>query len=274
VIKEEFTTKARRHEGTRAKRILFASCLCVFVVNLSLIPAVAADRVVSLNLCTDQMLVLLAPEKIAGLSPLSRDPALSFVASQAQRLPIVTASAEPVLRLHPDLILAAPYGAQTTQALLQQEHIPLLRIVLPQDFDGIRHMTRLLAGALGVPQRGEALLAAMDASLAAMPHRDHAESALVWQPRGFTEGPGTLMDAVLHAAGLGNASDGRRVSLEVLLRHPPDLLVVPAAPDYPSLATTLLDHPALAGLPRRVIPPALTICAGPFSVQAAALLAR
>ena len=51
------------------------------------------------------------------------------------------------------------------------------------------------------------------------------------------------MDAVLHAAGLSNASDGRRVGLEALLRHPPDLLVVPAAPDYPSLATDAAGSP-------------------------------
>jgi iron complex transport system substrate-binding protein len=274
VIEEEFTTKARRHEGTRAKRIRFASCLRVFVVQLSLIPANAADRVVSLNLCTDQMLVLLAPEKIAALSPLARDPAISFVAPQAERLPTVRASAEAVLRLHPDLILAAPYGAQTTLALLQQEGIPLLRIALPLDFSGIRQMTRLLANTLDVPRRGEALLAAMDAELARLPRPDHAERALAWEPRGLTAGPGTLMDAVLHAAGLSNLSDGRRVGLEALLRHPPDLLVEPAAPAYPSLATAMLDHPALAAMPRRTIPPALTICAGPFSAEAAALLAR
>ena len=251
-----------------------ASCLCAFLVNLFLVSARAAERVVSLNLCTDQMLVLLAPEKVAALSPLARDPALSFVAPQAANLPIVRASAEAVLRLKPDLILAAPFGAQTTLALLQQERVPLLRIALPQDFAGIRQMTRLLAPALDVPQRGEALIAAMDAELAALPHPDHAERALVWEPRGLTAGPGTLMDAVLHAAGLSNASDGRRVSLEALLRQPPDLLVVPAAPEYPSLATSLLEHPALAGLPSRTIPPALTICAGPFSAEAAALLAR
>ena len=246
-----------------------ASCLCAFVVNLFLVSARAAEHVVSLNLCTDQMLVLLAPEKAAALSPLARDPALSFVAPQAAHLPIVRASAEAVLRLHPDLILAAPYGAQTTLALLQQERIPVIRIALPQDFAGIRQATRLLAATLDVPQRGEALLAAMDARLAALRHRDHAERALVWEPRGLTAGPGTLMDAVLQAAGMSNASDGRSVSLEAMLRHPPDLLVVPSAPDYPSLATTLLDHPALAGLPRRAIPPALTICAGPFSGAAA-----
>jgi iron complex transport system substrate-binding protein len=39
-------------------------------------PAHAGQRVVSLNLCTDQMLVLLAPEQVVALSPLARDPTL------------------------------------------------------------------------------------------------------------------------------------------------------------------------------------------------------
>jgi hypothetical protein len=82
------------------------------------------------------------------------------------------------------------------------------------------------------------------------------------------------MDAVLRSAGLTNASNGRRIGLEALLRQPPDLLVVPAAPEFPSLASALLDHPALVGVRRRVIPPTLTLCAGPFTVQAAVLLAR
>jgi iron complex transport system substrate-binding protein len=237
-------------------------------------PGADAHGVVSLNLCTDQMLVLLAPEKVAALTPLARDATLSFVAPQAAHLPTVRASAEAVLRLHPDLVLAAPYGAQTTLGLLQQERIPIVRIALPQDFDGIRRLTRLLAAKLDVPHRGEALLAVMDAKLAALPHPSHAVRALVWEPRGFTAGPDTLMDAVLRTAGLSNASVGSRVSLETLLRQPPDLLVVPSTPLYPSLATSLLEHPALADLPRRAIPPALTICAGPFSADAAAMLAR
>jgi iron complex transport system substrate-binding protein len=243
-------------------------------MNFLLAVAHAADRVVSLNLCTDQMLVLLAPEKIAALSSLARDPTLSFVAPQAEHLPIVRASAEAVLRLHPDLVLAAPYGAQTTLALLQEERIPLLRIALPQDFAGIRQMTRLIAAALGAERRGETVIAAMDDELELLPHPDRAVRALVWEPRGLTAGPGTLMDAVLRAAGMNNASNGRRAGLEALLRHPPDLLVVPTMSAYPSLATELLDHPALAALSRREIPPALTICAGPFSVGASTLLAR
>jgi hypothetical protein len=82
------------------------------------------------------------------------------------------------------------------------------------------------------------------------------------------------MDAILRSAGLINASDGHRVDLEALLRHPPDLLVLPAAPEFPSLATDLMDHPALAGIHRRAVPSALTICAGPFTAEAVALLAQ
>ena len=40
--------------------------LCCVLLVFPVLRTQAARRVVSLNLCTDQMLVLLAPEKIAG----------------------------------------------------------------------------------------------------------------------------------------------------------------------------------------------------------------
>jgi iron complex transport system substrate-binding protein len=246
---------------------------CFVAALLAMTLNAHAERVVSLNLCTDQMLVLLAPTKVAGLTPLARDPSLSFVAREAAQLPIVRASAEAVLRLHPDLVLAEAYGAQTTLALLREEGLPVLTVSEPRDFAAIRAETRMLAAVLGVPGRGEALIRAMDAELAGLPKHD-SRRALVWEPRGFTAGPGTLMDAVLHAAGFINASDGQRIGLEALLRQPPDLLVVPATAEYPALASEMLNHPAVADIPRRAISPALTICAGPFSADAAVLLAR
>jgi iron complex transport system substrate-binding protein len=237
-------------------------------------PAGAAEHVVSLNLCTDQMLVLLAPEKIAALSPLARDPALSFVAARAASFPVVRPSAEAVLRLHPDLVLAARYGAQTVLGLLEDDGVPVLRAALPEDFAGIRAETRTLARRLDAQPRGEALIAAMDATLAGLPKRTRRTTALAWEPRFFTAGPGSLMDALMRAAGLINVSDGRRVGLEALLRHPPDLLIVPDAPAYPSLGTDMLQNPAIRAIERRALPPALTLCAGPFSALAARELAR
>ncbi len=53
-------------------------------------PAVAADaprRVVSFNVCADQLVIALAdPGQIVALSPYARDPAISVVAEKARAL--------------------------------------------------------------------------------------------------------------------------------------------------------------------------------------------
>lgn len=232
------------------------------------------QRVVSLNLCTDEYLVLLAPEKIAALTALARDPSLSVVADAARALPWVRADAEAVLRLRPDLVLGGPFGAQTTLALLEQRGIPVVRTTLPTDFAAISAETRRLAGLLGVPARGAALVAAMAARLAAIPATARGLRAVALEARGWTAGPGSLADTLMRAAGLDDAGSGRQVGLEALAAHPPDLLVVSEPPDYPSLATDLLAHPALRGIARRVLPPALLTCGGPWSVAAVEALAR
>jgi iron complex transport system substrate-binding protein len=230
-----------------------------------------AERVVSLNLCTDQYLVLLAPGQVAGLTVLARDPSLSVVARQAQALPSVRADAEAVLALRPDLVLATRWGAQTTLAALENQGIRVVRSDLPQDFPAIRAETTRLAALLGVPARGAALVARMDAVLAAG-KPGPPETALWLAPRGYAAGPGSLEAAVLTAAGLVNAGRGRQMGLEAVLAHPPDVLVMARAPRFPSLATNMLRHPALAALPRRTVPPALLACGGPWTAEAVALL--
>jgi len=231
-----------------------------------------AAGVVSLNLCTDQYLVRLAPERVAALSPLARDPSLSVVATEAAGLPWVRADAEAVLKLAPDLVLAAEWGAQTTLQALERRGVRVVRSDLPEDFAAIRRETMRLARLLRVEARGVALLAAMDATLAGVvPGAKLA--ATVLEPRGYTAGVGSLADSVLRAAGLRNAGSGRRQDLETLLAHPPALLVMADAPAYPSLATDFLSHPALARLPTRRLPPAMLVCGGPWTADAVRLLA-
>ncbi|MDE2574137.1 MAG: ABC transporter substrate-binding protein [Rhodospirillales bacterium] len=235
--------------------------------------AARAGDVVSMNLCTDDYLVLLAPERIAALSPLARDPSLSVVAAQARHLPWVRADGEAVMNLHPSLVLAAPYGAQTTVAVLEGLGVRIERIALAQDFAAIRKETRRLAALLGVPARGESLIAAMDQDLSGV-RTGRKLRALALAPRGYAAGPGTLEDSVLRAAGLDDIGRGGRLGLEAILAARPQLLVVADAPGFPSLATDMLTHPILAAIPRRALPPALLACAGPWSAAAVAMLAR
>jgi len=229
----------------------------------------AYDRVVSLNLCTDDLLVALAPAKIAALSPLSRDPALAV---RVGTYPIVQPDAEAVLNAHPDLILAAAYGATTTVAILQSRGLPVWRTGLPQDFAGIAAETLQLGALLGVSDRARTLVAQMNQTLAGIPRRDRG-TALIFEARGYLDQPGSLGDAVLRAAGYRNQAVQPRIDLESLVESPPDLLVTARRPSFPSLATDLLDHPALAHLRRRAIDPTLLICAGPWTAQAAVALA-
>ncbi len=264
-----------------AAAILLAICLAC--------PALAAppQRVVSLNLCTDQLAVLLLPpERIAAVSFLARDADLSYVAERAASLPVVHGTAEEILPLKPDLVLAGTFTTRPTVRLLRARGIPVLELGLTRDFDDIRDQTRTVAAALGVPERAEALLAEMDRRLAAAAPaaEDRRPRALTFAPGGFTAGSGTLSDAVMRAAGLENYAAGRGLNgygylpIESVAADPPDLLVAGRErPGHPSLAGRMLSHPALdRSLPleaRRRVPAALWTCGGPFTVEAVELLA-
>jgi iron complex transport system substrate-binding protein len=228
-------------------------------------------RVASLNLCTDEYLLLLAPEQAVGVTFLARDPALSVVVTQAQSVPSLRADAESVLRLAPDLVLATQWSAQATLNLLERRGIRVARFVLPEGFDGIRRQTREIATLLGAQTRGEALLEVMERNLRIRQPAPRRSLALA--PRGWSSGPGSFTDAVLSAAGLVNVGYGGQITLEAIVAHPPELLVLARDPAFPSLATDFLRHPALADIPRRQIPPALLACAGPWSARAVSLLA-
>ena len=244
-----------------------------FLLLLLLATPAWAARAVSLNLCTDDYLVLLAPQSVVALSPLARDPSLSVVAKEARHLPWVRPDAEAVLTLRPDLVLAGPYGAQTTVAALAHRGLRVERTGLPQGFSSIRAETLRMGVVLGATARAVELVREMEARLASIPKRPPVR-ALYLEARGYAAGAGTMEDAVLHAAGLIDAGAGGRPGLEAIANDPPQLLVVPQVPRFPSLATELLRHPALADIPRVTLPPALLACAGPWTAEAAALLAQ
>ena len=91
---------------------------CAFAAAVALAPlgaaaggeagAEAPRRVVSINLCTDQLaLAVAAPGQLVSVSELARDPALSAMASRAAAIPSNRGRAEEVLALRPDLVLAS-----------------------------------------------------------------------------------------------------------------------------------------------------------------------
>src|ERR1700744_15873 len=92
-----------RRAGMRLVRDLLAA-----VVPAA--PAYAAPQhVVSVNICTDEYVYRLLPrERIAALSFLAADrhPVISTIVDQVQGITLIHPSAETVIALHPDLVIA------------------------------------------------------------------------------------------------------------------------------------------------------------------------
>jgi iron complex transport system substrate-binding protein len=247
-------------------------------------------RIVSLNLCTDQLVMLLsAPERIAALSFLARDQSLSAMASEAERFASVRGDAEEVLRLDPDLVLAGPLAARATVDLLKRLGRRVVSIPLAEDLAGISQSLRLVGEVVGEQARAEQLAVAFEARLATLARDGEARrprpTALVYHVAGLASGKGSLPDHALTAAGFANAAgrmplDARgALQLEVLITNPPDLLVLAqTGAEYRTVQADNLRHPTLRRLTARVptvhVPQRLWICGTPHVADAIELLAE
>jgi iron complex transport system substrate-binding protein len=247
----------------------------------------APHRIVSLNTCADGYLIALAdPGQIAALTRFARDPSLSPAAAQASRLPMTDGSIEAVLAANPDLVIASPFRARDSLAPVEARGARVFDLPPATDLSGIYANVRRMAAVVGHPGRGEALIARMQAQLAAIgPPPGRGRTAAYYQRRGFLTGGGTLIDEVIRRAGLVNLATrlGRpalsRMPLELLIAARPDFVLLDeAAVGAPDRGAEMLRHPALdmAVPPRRQIhlDQALAVCDGPYFPAAVAALAR
>jgi iron complex transport system substrate-binding protein len=238
--------------------------------------AQAPQHVASANLCADQLLMTLADEgQIASLSPLSRDATISYLAARAEHLPVNRASGEDLIRAESDLVLIGPYDSRYTRSVLEMQNIRMAVLEPWTNLDGGRRQILELARELHQGARGVALVDAIDAALSRLPHVGAGKppSFLALHRRGFVSHAG-LTSELLARAGLRDAASDFGlgaygfVSLEALVRQPPDFLVVDEADGDPEdNGQAFLVHPALMKLwpmaKRIVAPGRWTICGGP-----------
>jgi iron complex transport system substrate-binding protein len=264
--------------------------LIVLIAFVALVPPVEASaaprRIVSLDLCADQLLIALADRgQVAALTEWARDPDLSAVAAQARGWPFTRRSAEEVMALRPDIVIGAPFRTRAAIAPLRLPAAAMIDLPMQNDVAGIERAIATVAAAVGHPERGRRLITTMRAGLAAIgrpPGRGRV--AAYYQRQGYLTGTGTLVDDMMTRVGLVNLARrlGRpalsTLSLEEMALARPAFLVMEAdtrtAADRGAAA---LSHPVLAAaVPpgrRLYIPQALTVCGGPAYVRAVALLA-
>lgn len=201
-----------------------------FAAVLAAGPAASAPpRVLSLDQCADQYVLALAPRAaIVGLSKRATNPD-SYQRAAAAGLPERRATMEAVLGAQPTLVVYNWSPDLRMPDALRRRGIAVVQIEDANDFDGVRANVRKVASALDRRAAGEALIAQMDAKLAAAHGAWGGAPALYLTPGGFTAGSGTLVGAMMQAAGL--TSEAKRpgydpVPLERLVLQPPQALVL------------------------------------------------
>ena len=243
-------------------------------------------RIVSMNLCTDQLVMLLADrDRIASVSFLAAKPRASAMAAETEGLHLNYGLAEQILPLEPDLVIAGTFTTRPTVALLRKFGYPVIEIPVANSLDDVGRNIRLVAEAIGEVERGEALIAGFDARLAAMRQEAGGPSplaALYWA-NGMTSGKGTLATSIAEAAGLRNLAlelglaGTWQLPLETLLAADPDGLVMGRIRETPALANETFRHPALqsafADRPSLAISDRFWICGTPFVAEAVEHLA-
>jgi iron complex transport system substrate-binding protein len=190
-----------------------------------LLAADAALHAASLNLCTDEYLLLLAePQHIVGVSYLARDRRESALWRQAQRYPGNRGSIEDVLPLRPNLLLTSGGGGRATAMLARRAGIRVLDVPLASDLEGVAANLRSVAGALGNPGRAQPWLKRLAALRARLPA--NTQDAMWISGGGFSLAPDSLGAQWMRLAGLRQrVLPGGRATLETLLTAPPKILV-------------------------------------------------
>lgn len=241
-------------------------------------------RVVSMNLCTDQLAMMLAaPGQLVSVSVVARDPLSSVMYRTAERFPVNHGLAEEIFAQRPDLVLAGTYSSVASVALLRRLGVEVLTLAPATRLDDIPDSIATIARAMGREAEGQQMIAAFRAELAKI-RRDPAEGAraALYYANSYSLGDGTLAGQILATAGLRNVAAeaglqmGGTLPLEVLVMAEPDMVIRGARYGSPSRSEEVLDHPALADLARRGRVAQMQdrdwICGTPHVLQAVAAL--
>ena len=245
----------------------------------------APERVVSINLCTDQLAMLLAGQgQLHSVSRIASDRNVSPMADEAARYLTNYGQAEEVYMMQPDLVLAGRFTPAATVEMLEGLGIEVVIFDITKSIDGVREQILKMGEVLHREEAAAALLAEFDARRAVLEEQGGARpSAMLYYANGYTSGTETLANEILELAGFSNAAIsagynwGQKMPLEVLALTDPDLVIT--SQPYPggSRAEDVMAHPVVramkAGRANSTMADSDWVCGTPFVLRAAEKLA-
>lgn len=214
--------------------------LLILVLSLPVgAAAFAAQRIVSLDLCTDWMLARYGERAhIAALSPMHRRYPVAWLPAN---WPYHDGTLEQILALKPDLVITGQYNALLLRGRLQTLGVRVEVLSLPTNLAQVTEYEERFLTLIGNPA-GHASVPP-----AATRTSSDRKRLLLLGANGVGTGRNTFENAVLEHAGWGNylREEGHiRLDLEQIATDPPDAILW-AAPASRALANRFAEHPAL-----------------------------
>lgn len=246
-------------------------------------------RVVSINLCTDQLLMLLAePEQILALSSLSHDKAGSYYYQEAKSLKRIDPIAEDIFPLNPDVIITGPYTSRYTLNMLDELGLRVETIPIANTIEQMLDNVVRVGDIVDQVERARRVVDDVRTRLSDIAVRavggatngdaDVKPRIAIYDANGYTVGRETVRGEAIELSGWTNVATEQGIDsygvlgLEQLIGLKPQALVEsPYSGDTYSRGQMLAKHPAIAasGLDPLIIkvPSNMTICAGPWTVD-------
>jgi len=187
--------------------------------------AAAPQRVASLNLCTDEVLLLVAePKQIISVSYLSQLPEETPLWAKARAYRRNDGSLLSVAGMKPDLVLTMGGGGRNRAGVAGQLGAKVLDLPYPAGIADVETATMKVAAALGREARGRQLVAAIEQARRTAPPR--ALDAIYLSGGGRSVSARGTAAEWMAAAGLRQRPlAGDRADLETLLVRPPAVLL-------------------------------------------------
>ena len=205
----------------------------VVLLALALAQPASAEprRIVSLDYCADQFVLALADrDQIAALSRGSRRDD-SYYRARAAGIRQTRGTLEEVLALRPDLVVRNWGGPWDAEQVYARFGVSVLQVGDAPTFEVAREDLLDAAQVIGHAERGAALARDLDLRLARLraTHAPEPPPVMYLSAGGAVAGAGTLMDAVIAAAGGRNVRGEESwavTPLERMVATPPALIAL------------------------------------------------
>src|SRR5258708_39427825 len=149
------------------RRFAFLFAIAALALSSGASSATGLPRVVSMNVCSDQLLLTLAdPDQILVLSRYARDGWQAWAADKARNFPLLSGGAEDVLVLKPDIVVASLFDKRSTRELLKAKGLHVAESAVPRTLPEAKDQIRAMGEVVQHPDRAKAEIARLDAAIA------------------------------------------------------------------------------------------------------------